>query len=106
MLRVSYAATSEGQQWTLSGRLSGPEVEELRWSWQQAHERAPHARGVVDLRDVTFIDESGRNLLAEMDSAGAEFLVAGVENRQTLATLQENGKRPCKPLSAPSWAPR
>jgi anti-anti-sigma regulatory factor len=94
MLRVSYADTSEGQQWTLSGRLSGPEVEELRSSWQQAHERAPHARGVVDLRDVTFIDECGKNLLAEMYRAGVEFLVAGVENKELLATLQENGKRP------------
>jgi hypothetical protein len=93
MLRISYAETPERQEWILSGRLSGSWVEELRSLWRQAHERGPRPRAVVDLRDVTFIDESGENLLAEICSDEAEFLVAGVENRHVLDTLQYNGKR-------------
>jgi anti-anti-sigma regulatory factor len=87
MLRISYADTSEGQKWILSGRLSGAWVEELRSFWLQARERDPQARAVVDLREVTFIDESGVNLLAEMHGHGTEFLVAGVENKHVLDTL-------------------
>jgi anti-anti-sigma regulatory factor len=90
MLRVSYTDTSEGQQWILSGRLSGAWVEELRSFWRQAHERDPLARAVVDLRDVTFIDESGVKLLGEIHRHGAEFIVAGVENKHVLDTLHHN----------------
>ena len=48
------------------------------------------AHTVVDLRDVTFIDEAGQRLLSEMQSAGTEFIVAGVENKYLLATLKRN----------------
>jgi hypothetical protein len=45
----------------------------------------------VDLKDVTFIDESGEQLLLEMQSAGAKFVAAGVEHKHLLANL--NGGR-------------
>jgi hypothetical protein len=93
MLRVSYSETADGQNWSLCGRLAGPWVDELRSCWAQARERAPLARAVVDLKDVIFIDESGEKLLAEMETAGAELVAAGVENRHVIASLRNGASR-------------
>ena len=93
MLRVSYSDTADGQHWSLSGRLAGPWVDELRSCWRHARERASLARAVVDLREVTFIDDAGEKLLAEMETSGAELLAAGVENRYVIASLKNDTDR-------------
>jgi hypothetical protein len=98
MLRVCYSDASGGQRWTLCGNLAGPWVDELRHCWRYARQLAPRARAVVDLTDVTFIDEAGERLLSEMESAGTEFVTAGVENKHLLANLKEKGKRPLRRL--------
>jgi hypothetical protein len=96
MLRVSYSDTADGQRWNLCGRLAGPWVDELRSCWRQARERAPPAHAVVDLKEVIFIDEAGERLLAEMETAGAELVAAGVENKHLIATLRNGAGRPLR----------
>jgi len=96
MLRVSYSDTADGHRWSLCGHLAGPWVDELRKCWRHARTHAPRARAVVDLSDVTFIDEAGEGLLSEMESAGTEFIAAGVENTDLLASLKQKGKRPLR----------
>ena len=96
MLRVSYAETAEGQRWSLCGRLAGPWVDELRSCWRQTRERAPLAHAVVDLKEVTFIDEAGERLLAEMEISGAELVAAGVENKHVVASLRDGASRPLR----------
>ena len=96
MLRVSYSDTADGQRWNLCGRLAGPWVDELRSCWRQARERAPLAHAVVDLKEVIFIDEAGERLLAEMKTAGAELVAAGVENKHLIATLRNRAGRPLR----------
>lgn len=93
MLRVSYSDSADGQRWSICGRLAGPWVDELRSCWQQARERAPLARAVVDLKDVSFIDEAGEGLLAEMAGSGAELVAAGVENQHVIASLKDRSGR-------------
>jgi hypothetical protein len=90
MFRVSYSDTSDGQRWSLHGRLAGPWVDELRSCWKYTRDRAPLARAIVDLKEVTFIDQAGEKLLAEMRSAGAELIATGVEHQHLLATLDNN----------------
>jgi len=92
MLRVSYVDAAKGQRWNLCGDLAGPWVDELRTCWRHARDLAPRAHAVVDLSDVTFIDEAGEQLLAEMQSAGMEFVTAGVENKHLIANLKHRGK--------------
>jgi hypothetical protein len=92
MLRVSYSDTPGGQRWNLCGRLAGLWVDELRSCWRQARERAPKGAAVVDLSDVTFVDESGERLLAEMQAAGTEFIAAGVENKHLVSGLRNKDK--------------
>jgi hypothetical protein len=57
---------------------------------------------VVDLSDVTFIDESGEQLLSEMRRAGAKFLAAGVDTRHLLKNLEAKGERPLRRFIAPA----
>jgi hypothetical protein len=97
MLRVSYSDNAEGQRWSLCGHLAGPWVDELRANWY-ARDRAPRSPTIVDLSEVTFIDEAGEGLLSEMQNAGTEFIAAGVENKHLLANLKDNGKRPLRRL--------
>ena len=96
MLRVSYSDTADGQRWNLCGRLAGPWVDELRSCWRQARERAPLSHAVVDLKEVLFIDEAGERLLAEMETAGAELVAAGVENKHLIAALKNGASRPLR----------
>jgi hypothetical protein len=100
MFRVSYSDTADGQRWSLHGRLAGPWVDELRSCWKYARGQAPLARAIVDLKEVTFIDQAGETLLAEMRSAGAELIAAGVEHQYLLATLG-NHKGPPARRTAP-----
>lgn len=90
MFRASYSDTADTQRWSLHGRLAGPWVDELRSCWTQARERAPLARAVVDLKEVTCIDRAGERLLAEMRGAGAELIAGGVEHQHLIATLDNH----------------
>jgi ABC-type transporter Mla MlaB component len=97
MFRVFYTDSTQGQRWTLCGRLAGPWVDELRSYWRYVRERATCAHAVVDLSDVTFVDEAGEALLAEMQNAGSELVASGVENRHLLDSLKRakpNGRQP------------
>ena len=101
MLRISYSDAGAQQRWNLCGRLAGPWVNELRACWQHGRSLAPRMPGVVDLSDVTFIDESGETLLSEMRSDGAEFIAAGVETKYLLKHLKNKGERPLRRITAP-----
>jgi len=90
MLRVTYSETTDGQRWTLFGRLMGPWVDELRCCWREGRERAPLARAVVDLKEVNFIDEAGEGLLREMLSAGTECIATGVATKHLLESLRNH----------------
>ncbi|HTB11575.1 MAG TPA: hypothetical protein VK752_08390 [Bryobacteraceae bacterium] len=96
MFRISYSETADGQCWSLYGRLAGPWVEELRSYWKYVRDRAPLARATVDLKEVTFIDEAGETLLAEMRSAGAELIATGVAHQYLLATLNHHKSPPAR----------
>lgn len=89
MLRVTYSETPSRQRWLLCGRLTGAWVDELRSYWREARDRAPHAHAFVDLNDVTYIDAPGEELLREMQSAGATFVVGGVENKHLVSCLDQ-----------------
>jgi hypothetical protein len=65
----------------------GPSVAVLRACWEHDHQAVDGARYVLDLSDVTLIDESGERLLAEIRDSGAEFVAAGIATRHLLENL-------------------
>ena len=94
MLRISFSDSAEGQRWSVCGRLAGPWVNELRACWQYARDHAPRSHAVMDLRDVTFVDADGHELLSEMRGAGVEFVASGVEMKHLLENLNTtNGRK-------------
>jgi hypothetical protein len=95
MLRITQTETETEQKWTLCGRLTGPSVAVLRACWEHDHHSTDVRRHILDLSDITFIDESGEKLLAEMRSGGAELVAAGVATRHLVENL-------CAPDSASS----
>jgi len=48
---------------------------------------------VVGLKEVTFIDEAGEQLLREMQSAGADLVSKGVEDKHLPTILKNDGGR-------------
>ena len=101
MLRITHAQTETEQRWTLCGRLTRPWVAELRVCWEHRRQSEVNARTIVDLSDVTFIDDSGERLLSEMGSEGAEFIAAGVETKHLLKNLKDKGERPLRRFIGP-----
>ena len=108
MLRVTHAPTKTQERWTLCGQLAGPWVAELRICWERSRPVGGNVAGithtVVDLSDVTFIDEDGEKLLLEMRDGGAEFVAAGVETKYLLKNLRAKGARPLRRCIAPLLA--
>jgi anti-anti-sigma regulatory factor len=96
MLRISYSQGEDGQVWALCGQLTGPWVQELRQCWDRLRGVAEKSSEIVDLSDVTFIDESGEGLLLEMRKAGVKFLAAGVATKHLLENLTAKGERPLR----------
>lgn len=86
MLRIHYAPTNGCRQLHLSGQLSGAWVGELRNCWNHARS-TNEAFEVLNLTQVTYIDEHGERLLAEMHEAGVRFVAAGVETKYLLEHL-------------------
>jgi ABC-type transporter Mla MlaB component len=94
MLRITHSSTAGEQRWTLCGKLSGPWVAELRSIWERVRCRSEKKSHVVDLSDVTSIDDTGESLLREMKEGGARFVARGPDMRHILNHLHDTTK-PC-----------
>jgi anti-anti-sigma regulatory factor len=100
MLRIVNCATFNEQRWVLSGELAGPWVAELRLNWDQVRDRSRGRRYVIDLSDVTCIDESAEGLLVQLKDEGAEFVARGVFTKHLLENLKCKEHRPLRKSGA------
>ena len=75
MLKITSHRDAKSTQFELEGRLLGAWVEELKTCWQQA--AAVNQPVVVRLKEVTFVDEAGRKLLADMHNQGVTLAAEG-----------------------------
>ncbi len=78
MLKITRTETSAEEKWTLHGRLVGLWVSELRRCWKKTHRTDNKLKCIVDLNDVTFIDEKGERLLRTMSKEGVQFIASGI----------------------------
>lgn len=76
MLKVTQTDDKAGTTLILEGKVLGPWVDELQscWSGQATHQDGNPIR--VDLRDVSYVDARGRDLLNRMASEGAVLVEA------------------------------
>jgi ABC-type transporter Mla MlaB component len=91
----------EGEQITLKieGRVAGPQVPELHRAWQSLATSMGERTLRVDLRGVTHVDETGRNLLAEIHArTGAEFMA----DTPLTKYFAEEAQHPIQTITDPS----
>jgi anti-anti-sigma regulatory factor len=93
MLRITTTETDDRQTWTLHGQLAGPFVAELKSTWDNAPK---HEKRVVDLTNVTFVDEAGARALCGMKDAGAQFIARGVDTQHLLDDLKRKTAPPLR----------
>ena len=75
MLKITTQKKTSETIFELEGKLAGPWVRELESCWQLAVAADQPVR--VTLKTVTFIDDAGKNLLAEMHRQGAKLVAEG-----------------------------
>jgi len=71
LLRISIKKRSGSIVLKLEGKLAGAWVEQLERIWQA---RDTSEKVLVDLFDVSFVDASGKDLLAQMWQAGCDLV--------------------------------
>ena len=77
MLRITPKEQDSKLTLSLEGKLAGPWVAELAKAWSEWQGRVQPRDAVIDLRMVSFVDESGRELLAQLHGEGCGLLGGG-----------------------------
>ena len=93
MLKIIITETGTETRWILQGKLVGPWVRELRSCWKKRHRTQAWQRCIVDLNDVTFIDNSGERLLRAISKTGADFVAKGIYTKHVVDMVKTTGKR-------------
>jgi hypothetical protein len=90
MLRITVHQDGGRCRLELAGKLGGPWVGETVNAWLSAPCSGKEIE--VDMREVTGVDDAGRELLAAMHKAGVCFTVQGVA--MTVLIEEITGKQP------------
>jgi len=78
MLRITTQTQPTTITLVLEGKCRGPWVDELERCWRKMAEIAPGKKLRVNLGNVGFVDERGRELLGEMHAAGVQLVADGL----------------------------
>ena len=72
MLKITFVDGPAEHRMVLFGKLAGPWIGELQKLWENSRQHLGKRRCVVDLNEVTLIDQAAHGLLAKMVNDGAE----------------------------------
>jgi hypothetical protein len=89
MLRVTVHEDGTFCRLELAGRLAGPWVLETEYAWRFALSSGRQIE--LDLRELTDIDDAGRELLLVMLLAGVRLVVEGVWMKGLVGEIAEEG---------------
>jgi hypothetical protein len=91
MLKISIHTDATGTVFELEGRLAGAWVQELEDCWRKATDSDRTVRVMVC--EVTFIDDKGKALLAEMHQHGAELVAEGCMNSAIVQEIKQGARQ-------------
>ena len=97
MLRITIHEDRKVCRLELAGKLEGPWVAETEKAWRAS--LRPDQKIEIDLRQLTSVDNSGRDLLAALHRSGACFIAEGVWMTALLGDLTS---QPCEGAVAQS----
>ena len=90
MLKITIHESPKEVAINLEGRVAGPWAEELAKVWRQKAAQR-NARPVsLDLREVTYIDDEGKQILRQIENeTGAELIASTPWTRQLVAQIRD-----------------
>jgi hypothetical protein len=91
VLKITTRTDAAGTIFELEGRLAGAWVQELEDCWRKAANSDRRVRVMVC--EITFIDDKGKALLAEMHQHGAELVAEGCMNSAIVEEIKQGGRR-------------
>ena len=91
MLKITAQTDATRTTFELEGRLAGAWVQELEDCWRKVSNFDRPVRVMVCA--VTFMDERGKALLAEMHQHGAELVAEGCMNSAIVEEIKQGGRR-------------
>jgi ABC-type transporter Mla MlaB component len=97
MLRITIHEVGKVCKLELAGRLEGPWVAETEKAWRAS--LRPDQKIEIDLRQLTSVDNAGRDLLAAFHRSGACLIVEGVWMTAIIGDLTS---QPCGGSIVPS----
>ena len=101
MLRISVLNDLQATRLKLEGKLAHQWVGEARQAWVATRALSGEKKVVVDLYAVSYVDECGSWLLAEMHRTGAELVGSGPMISALIEDIQlANGTMKDKPKCA------
>jgi len=74
----------------VQGRLVGPWVSELRAAWKRTRRSGDKRISIIDLNDVTSIDNGGERLLRAMSKKGAQLIAEGVYIKHVIEQVKNS----------------
>jgi anti-anti-sigma regulatory factor len=84
---------SDGVIMKIEGKIAGPKVSALNEAWQDLAPFLGRRKLLVDLRGVTHIDGTGRNLLAEIHAQTEAAFLADTPLTKYFAEEAQQGVR-------------
>jgi anti-anti-sigma regulatory factor len=93
MLKITFSETPAEERWTLHGRLTHPWLQEFRACWKKNHRTHVRRACVVDLNEVTFIDENGEQLLRVLARHEVQFIATGPYTKHVLDQVTAKSRR-------------
>ena len=84
-LRITIEDTADALEMRLEGRVAGPWASELDRVWGEAAPRLQSKKLVIDLKNVTYADASGKQVLRDIYAQTHAELIATTPWTQFLA---------------------
>jgi ABC-type transporter Mla MlaB component len=92
MLRVTIKQEDLAETWELEGKLSGEWVKELERCWNER--RSPSSMPLqLNLKEISFIDAAGKELLIAMHGRGVEIKGCGCMSRALVEEIVRNSSK-------------
>jgi ABC-type transporter Mla MlaB component len=93
MIRITAQHELSMTRLFLEGKLCGRSVDELDKCWRESS--VPVSTLLVDLTNVSFVDEHGIALLVTMHKQGTKLFSTGLMTKCLIDQIQKNPRRNC-----------
>jgi ABC-type transporter Mla MlaB component len=102
MLKISVIDSRTQRRVVIEGTLIEPWIEALRCSWQAAKADLQGRKLVLDLNNVTRIDQQGESALLELVKEGTSISSSGVLIKYLLQQLTRKSKQCARVATIPA----